>query len=63
MAEYGIQVFFSALTMPELALVPVAVALVIGVVGSLLLGVLGRPKEDETTPELEQVPAGEREPA
>ncbi|KQZ83259.1 hypothetical protein ASD56_13190 [Microbacterium sp. Root166] len=63
MAEYGIQVFLSALTMPELALLPVAVALVIGVVGSLLLRTIRRPTPDEPEVGAEQVPAGERERA
>lgn len=37
MAEYGVQVFLMALTMPELVIPPLIVALVVGVVGSLLL--------------------------
>lgn len=37
MAEYGIQVFWMALTRPELVVPPLVVALVIGVVGSLAL--------------------------
>jgi len=46
MAQYAVQVFFSALTMPELVLPPIVVALVVGVTGSLLLSRLRRRERD-----------------
>ena len=42
MAEYGIQVFLMALTMPELVIPPLVVALIVGIVGALLLSRLRR---------------------
>lgn len=46
MAAYAVQVFFSAVTMPELVLPPIIVALVVGVVGSLVLPRLRRRDRD-----------------
>ncbi|GAA5085016.1 hypothetical protein GCM10025760_03430 [Microbacterium yannicii] len=46
MVEYGIQVFLMALTMPELVVPPLVVALIIGVGGSLLLARLRRGSRD-----------------
>lgn len=54
MAEYGIRVFVSALTMPELALPPLLVAVIVGAAGSVLLRRLRR--RDPKTPS----PAGEQ---
>ena len=42
MAEYALHVFVMALTMPELAVSPLVVALIIGIAGSLLLTRLRR---------------------
>ncbi|SIT86194.1 hypothetical protein [Microbacterium sp. RU33B] len=53
MAEYGIRVFVSALTMPELVLPPLLVAVIVGAAGSVLLRRLRR--RDPQTPS----PAGE----
>ncbi|MEU1972120.1 hypothetical protein ABZ477_10715 [Microbacterium sp. NPDC019599] len=47
MAEYGIQVFFMALTMPELTVPSIIVAVVVGVAGSLLLAVVRRRRSDD----------------
>jgi hypothetical protein len=42
MIEYGVRVFFAALTTPELAVPPLAVALAIGILGAALLAALHR---------------------
>lgn len=46
MAEYGLQVFMMALTLPELVVRPLALALVVGIAGSLLLSRLRRRDQD-----------------
>ena len=51
MAEYALHVFVMALTMPELAVSPLAVALIIGIAGSLLLTRLRRGHGERSTAE------------
>jgi hypothetical protein len=56
MLDYGLRVFVMALTMPELSVPPLIVALAIGIAGSLLLARLRRgrgPARGGTAPEVE----------
>jgi hypothetical protein len=62
MAEYAVQVFVMALTMPELAAPPLVVALIIGVAGFAVLS-RRRPTRPARTPSVEAADIAEHDTA
>lgn len=62
MIQYGIQVFGMAVTMPELVLPPLVVALVVGILGALLLAAIRRRRRDGDPPTPRDAPPADTGP-